>query len=452
MPVDQTESVPTSRPVTVPSKVSVVARGRCSNFGALWTGQAVSIAGSQFSTLGIQMIAVTSLRANSMQMGFLAASQTLPYLVFSVIVGVLVDRSTKRSLLLLADGIRAVILVAAAALLVLGHMTVWALCGIVCLISLFTLIFDAALGAAIPELFEPERRISVNSWLNMTLAGGDVVGPSMSGYALQLVGITSTMLLDSLTYAISAVCVFWGIPERGRIRAEVEAGTKGTSILRSISEGVSFVSRHRVLRILGLGSGIWNFSWSAVLAVLVIHCVRDLKLSTVQIGFAYAGGGMGGVAGSVLGWRLAKLFRQGPVLVFTPVIGIGGGLLLLLPSSRYPFLLFALALFLYNLGESSFGVNMQTVRQAVTPLHLMGRMDTAMRFCFKGMASLGAITGGLIASRFELNTTLVLGESGLIATFIIFVGSNLGQFSSGLNHRSGTTIREVVTMSEGSEN
>lgn len=453
MPVDQTEFVPTSRSFAMSSKVPLAARGRRSNFGALWTGQAVSIAGSQFSTLAIQMIAVTSLRANSTQMGFLTASQTLPYLVFSLLVGVLVDRSRKRSLLLLADVVRAVILVAAAALLALGHMTVWALCGIVCLISLFTLIFDAALGAAIPELFEPERRISVNSRLNMTLAGGDVVGPSMSGYALQLVGIISTMLLDSLTYVISAVCVFWGIPGRGRMRAENEAGAKDdTSILRSVSEGVSFVSRHRVLRILGVGSGIWNFSWSAVLAVLVIHCVRDLKLSTVQIGFAYAGGGIGGIAGSVLGWQLAKLFRQGSVLVFTPVIGIGGGLLLLLPSTRYPFILFALALFLYNLGESSFGVNMQTVRQAVTPLHLMGRMDAAMRFCFKGMASLGAITGGLIASRFGLKTTLLLGEAGLIATFIIFVGSNLDQFSSVLNHRSGTSTREAVTMPEGSEN
>jgi hypothetical protein len=112
----------------------------------------------------------------------------------------------------------------------------------------------------------------------------------------------------------------------------------------------------------------------------------------------------------------------------TPLIGIAGGMVLLLPSKSYPFFVSALALFLYNLGESSFGVNMQTVRQAVTPLHLMGRMDTAMRFCFKGMASLGAVVGGMVASQFGLRTTLLLGVMGLVVTFTVFVSSNLYRF------------------------
>lgn len=114
--------------------------------------------------------------------------------------------------------------------------------------------------------------------------------------------------------------------------------------------------------------------------------------------------------------------------MLTPLIGIAGGVLLLLPSKSNPFFVTALALFLYNLGESSFGVNMQTVRQAVTPLHLMGRMDTAVRFCFKGMASLGAVAGGIVASRFGLRTTLLLGVTGLVVTFTLFVISNLYRF------------------------
>ena len=181
MPVDEAESKLTSVTVNPAAKLLSQPLEVSCNFGVLWVGQAVSIIGSQFSSLSIQMIAVTLLRANPTQMGSLTASQTFPYLILSLFVGVLVDHVSKRSLLLMADSVRAVTLIAAAGLLVLGHLTISALCAIVCFISLFTLVFDAALGAAIPELFEPSKRIAVNSRLNMSLAGGDVVGPTMSG-------------------------------------------------------------------------------------------------------------------------------------------------------------------------------------------------------------------------------------------------------------------------------
>lgn len=398
------------------------------NFGLLWTGQTVSVIGSQFSNLVIQMVAVTSLQASPAQMGFLTASQTLPYLALSLFVGALIDRASKRSLLLIADGVRAVVLLGAAVILFLGQMTVLGLCCLVCLVSVFTLIFDAALGAAIPELFEPDRRISVNSRLNLSLAAGDVTGPTMSGYALHLSGVPGTMLLDCLSYVISAAFIWWGIPPTESKVKAADTTKPDAGLFRSIFDGIYFVWSQGDLRVLGIGSGIWNFSWSAVLAVLVIHCARDLRLTSTQIGFCFAAGGMGGILGSILGWRLGKSFPYGPVLVFTPLIGVCGGVALLLPSLAHPFFLVGLALFLYNLGESSFGVNMQTVRQMITPPRLMGRMDTAMRFCFKGMASMGAIAGGLIASRYGLHTTLFLGATGLIATVLVFVCSDLRRF------------------------
>jgi MFS family permease len=443
MPVD--EIAPKSRAIEVGAlkRVGNEKETRRSIFGLLWLGQAVSVIGSQFSALSIQVIAATALHANPTQMGLLTASQTFPYLILSLFIGVLVDRFRRKSLLIMADLVRGVILIAAAALLLTGQMTIWKLCGIVCVISLFTLIFDASLGAAIPELFQPGERITVNSRLNMTLAGGDVVGPSMSGYALRLVGISGAMLLDAVTYFASAFCIFFGI--RRKVNEDTCTGTTPhrNGIFRSIFEGVTFVANNATLRILGIGSGIWNFSWSAVLAVLVLHAVHDLKLTSVQIGLAFASGGAGGISGSILGWRLARRFPQGKVLVFTPLIGIAGGVTLLMPAQSCPFMFTAIALFIYNLGESSFGVNMQTTRQALTPMHLMGRMDTAMRFCFKGMASLGAVTGGLIASRFELRATLALGVAGLAATFVVFSGSNLIRFSRPTDSISSDAIEEA---------
>src|SRR5260370_5526293 len=93
------------------------------------------------------------LRRHTHIVGYLRRRQTFPYLNPSLFVGVLVDRVSKRSLLLMADSVRAVALIAAAALLMLGHMSVSVLCSIVCFISLFSLVFASALRAASPEFF-----------------------------------------------------------------------------------------------------------------------------------------------------------------------------------------------------------------------------------------------------------------------------------------------------------
>jgi MFS family permease len=388
-------------------------------FHLLWSGQLVSLIGSQLSTLAIQIIAVKSLHAGAMEMGFVTASQTLPYLLFSLIIGVVVDRISRRGLLIGADLVRFVTLLIASALAAWSHLTIPLLCGIVCLTGLFNLIFDAALGALIPELFNARQRLIANSRLSVSLTGSEVVGPSMAGFLLQTISVTGIMMVDAATYFVSALFVVLAIPRQKNMRALVGLDASNSPALNVMSElraGVRFVWFHPVLRTFAIWSAVWNFSWSAVLSVFVLYASGTLMIPSALIGLVVAVGAMGGVCGAYAAPLFRRRWSTGKVLLTTPIIGATGGAILLLGRLGHPVVVLSAGLFLYSLGESSFGVNMQTCRQDVTPIELLGRMDTTMRFCFRGMASLGALAGGFVGAKLGIFLALAFGVSGLFVT------------------------------------
>jgi MFS family permease len=398
-------------------------------FRWLWTGQSVSLIGSRLSALSFQVIAVSTLHATSSQMGILTASETIPYLVFGLFVGVLVDRTSRRRLLIGCDLVRFVILAAACLLAFTGRLNLPLMWAIVCIVSTFNLIFDSALGAYIPQILARTQWLRANSRLSITQSASEVAGPGLAGYLLQAVAAPAVMLIDGLTYAISALCILIGRPTALSSTPQPSHPSPLTelNLWSSIKQGASFVYAHPILRIFAIWSAVWNFSWSALLAVFVLYATRSLSLSPRSIGLIFAVGGIGGVTGSAIAGPLAAKLSRGRVLVCAPAIGAAGGALVFAARGAHAFVILLLAMFLYSLGESAFGVNMQTCRQEVTPFELMGRMDTTMRLCFRGMASLGALTGGFIGSAFGLRTTILSAVCGLILTV-------LGLQSSGLSH------------------
>jgi hypothetical protein len=122
--------------------------------------------------------------------------------------------------------------------------------------------------------------------------------------------------------------------------------------------------------------------------------------------------------------------------VYEAFVGATGAAILLW-SGDHARVALATSLFIFNVGQSAFGVNMQTTRQLVTPAFLMGRMDTTMRLCFTGMSSLGALTGGFIGSQFGLQGSLVFGIAGL---FVTAVGLRTSPLATLVNDRCDLTV------------
>jgi hypothetical protein len=265
-----------------------------------------------------------------------------------------------------------------------------------------------------------------NSRLSVTTSGSELGGPVLAGYIVQLLSAAIAMVIDSGSYFVSAGCLLFSSRsnrDRGGLRhlegRTIDSGIARENLLSSVKAGVQLVAEHPILRIFALWSAIWNFSWSAVLSVFVLHASRTLLLKPALIGFVMAAGGMGGMLGGATGNAFASRWTRGKVLVYAPMIAAFGASFLLLPKRSFSLEIVALAMFLFNAGQSAFGVNMQTCRQEVTPAKLMGRMDTTMRLCFTGTASLGALSGGFLASRCGVLATLAVGICGL---FLVVCG------------------------------
>lgn len=195
-------------------------------------------------------------------MGYLTALQTVPYLLHGLFISIVIDRTSKRRLLIGADLIRFVTLLFAAVLAAVHDLTIPLLCGIVCFIATLSLIFDAALGALIPQLFDSRQRLIANSRLSITLAGSEVFGPSLAGFLLQILSVTGIMLIDGATYLISALCVLFALP--------IRAVRSWTSDCASFPDGAS-ASRTRT----GDGTRPWCAPW-------ILPMVRDFNMRLSQ--------------------------------------------------------------------------------------------------------------------------------------------------------------------------
>jgi MFS family permease len=327
-------------------------------------------------------------------MGVLTACDSIPYLLIGIFLGALVDRASRKRLLVASALGGMFVLFSAGALTFYGYMTIKFMWAVACLIGTFTLLSESALGAFIPEILPRHQWLGANSRLTATQALSEIVGPGLAGYLLQVVTTPAVMLIDCCTYGLSALCI-------SSVRRTSTLGLSDDqhisepkySVWTSIRQGTKFVFTEPALRIFAVWSSVWNCSWNAVLAVYVLYATRTLGLRPAAIGMIFAA---------------------------------GGGVLVLGAHGIHSVLLASIAMFLFNLGESGYVVNMLTFRQEVTPTKLMGRMDLTMKLCFRGMYSLGAIVGGAIGSKEGLWTAMVVGTCGLFITVV-------GLHTSGLN-------------------
>lgn len=395
-------------------------------FNWLWGGQAVSLTGSQLSLLSFQLIAANLLHASAIDMGVLTAVQTAPYILCGLFVGILVDRCSRFRILVGTDLALFCILVVTSALTATGHLNIGLMWAIVGVTSTLNLAFDAGLGAYLTEVVPRGIWLKANSRLSITTSGSAVAGPGIAGYILEITSASMAMSIDAITYLVSAMCLILGqlrfssrSEDRDPTEARPFASNRHESLSGSVKEGILLVFTHPILRIFAFATAIWNLACGAIMSVIVLYAARTFELTPRWVGFVMATGGIGGVLGGATGNIWASWWSRGRVLVAAPFVSVCGAAILLGAARISAVPILAIGLFLFNAGQSAFGVNMQTCRQEVTPRELLGRMDTTMRVSITAMASIGALTGGYIAARAGIRTTLAFGASGL---FLVALG------------------------------
>jgi MFS family permease len=395
------------------------------DFLKLWTGQSISEFGSQVSELAIPWLAAVGLHASPFEFSLLGVLGFLPFILFALPAGVWVDRLSRRQILIVGDASRAVLLALIPLLWATHTLQMWHLLVIQFVIGVFTVFFDVAYQSYLPALVDREHLVEGNSKLQLTVSVAQVAGPSASGGFIAAITAPYAILVDAASFVVSTVFMV-----RMRHREDVQKRTAHaprSKMWPDVKEGLRWVLGHPWLRAVAMCTGTSNFFSSLIFAIFLLYAVRDLHLSSAEIGFVLAVGSAGSILGALVVNRMQKRIGVGPTIAGTAVAFSLGGLAYPLAPKAFPLPLLMLGNVLFGFGAVAYNITQVSLRQAITPERLQGRMNAAMRWIVWGTIPLGSLAGGVLASAYSLKTALWVGAIGELFTFLpVMLGSVRG--------------------------
>lgn len=382
-------------------------------FLKFWAGQSVSVFGSAITQLALPLTAVNLLNATPAQMGLLNAAQMLPFLLVALLAGAWVDRRRRRPIMLLADIGRAVCLALIPLSLWLGWLRMEVLYALVFGIGVLTVIFDVAYYAFLPTLVRREHLVEGNSKLEVSNSVAEIGAPGLAGWLVQVFTGPVALLIDAASFAVSAVMLAWVRINEPEPQPRV-AGTP--DLIKEIREGLGVVLGNRMLWSIAGCTATLNFFNNIWGSLYVLYMTRNLQLSAAQIGLVFAMGAPGALAASLVAARIARRLGLGPTIIGA-ALGFGlANLLVLFVRGSLEGVIAILVVrgFCVGFCNTVYNVNQVSLRQAVTPDRLLGRMSASMRFMVWGTIPLGALASSGLSSILGVVPTLTVGLFGAL--------------------------------------
>ncbi|MEV7025643.1 MFS transporter [Kitasatospora sp. NPDC093558] len=394
-------------PQTRPAEQPATARlWHNRDFLTFWSGETLSLLGSQVTTLALPLTAVIAFDATPEQVGLLRFLQLVPYLGLALVFGVLVDRMRRRRVMLVANGARMVLVGLVPLLAATHHLNLPVLLTLACAIGVFSVLFDVSWMSFVPTLVkDPKHYVEANQKLGVTSSTADVAGPGLAGLLIGALTAPVALVADAFSYLVSLLTLLWiRTPE-----PRPEPPAAGRHLGRELIEGLRWVFGDRILRPLALVGPFCNFSMISVWTVFVLYAVRDQGMTPTWIGVVFSASSVGGLVGAAVSGRVIKRFRLGLVYAVSMAAIFASPLLVAFADGPRPvrMALFVGSFFVGYLGLGVAGVVMVSLRQTLTPQPLMGRMNAAFRTLLFGGGSLGGLLGGVIGGALGLRQGLV---------------------------------------------
>ena len=374
------------------------------------TASAVSAFGSQVTGLALQILTAVTLSASATEVGIVNAARWVPYLLFGLMAGVVVDRWRRKPMMVATDLGRAALLGAIPVLYALDRLSIPALCTFVFAFGMLSLLFEAANQSYVPQLVPKELLNAGYARVQQADAVAGSTGPLLAGALIKIMGAPLAVLVDALTYLISGLLLASvkapdPVPDRGARRG----------LGSELREGVAWVYRHRTLASIALTSHAMLLFNSMVTTVFVVFALHSLKIGEFGLGVTYACASVGVVLGGALSGRVARRLDVGATLITFRLLAAIGRLPLVL-AERGPWALasMSLAFFIVSLAIGLESPVEMSYRQAVTPDRLRGRMNATIRSMNWGMVAVGAPLGGVLADQVSYRFALWIGLSGAV--------------------------------------
>jgi MFS family permease len=376
--------------------------GLGARFWRLCTAVTVSSWGDGLEVAALPLLAA-SLSTDPRQVSGVTAAATLPWLVFGLVAGGVVDRLDRRKLMWRVNLARTGLVGLLAVLVALHRMYLPLLYLLVFVLGIGQTLFDTASQAILPDLVDQDQLDTANGRRQVgETAGASLVGPPAGG-ALYAVAAVIPFGLDALTFLVAGGLVR-GI--RGDFAAHVAAPSSPKRSLRAdIGEGLRWLLRHPVLRPLAAVLGLANLAMYMGEGILVLFALRDLGIGKADYGLLLTAMAIGGLLGGLVAGRLAAAL--GPVRCVLVVLL---GLLLsqvLIGVSSNAFLVGAAGT-LGTFAGTLWNVVTISLRQRLIPRQLLGRVNSAYRMIGMGSMPIGALLGGAVAAAWGLRAPFLL--------------------------------------------
>jgi MFS family permease len=393
---------------------------RHADFLKLWAGQTVSELGSVVTRTAVPLVALLVLGAGPLEMALIVVSGSLAVLLVGFVAGVWVDRIRRRPLLIAADAARAIVLFSIPVAYALNSLRMEQLYVATFIEGCLGALFDAAYPAYVPTLIGVDRVVEGNSKLATSSSIAEIGGPGLAGGLVQLISAPFAILVDAVSFAVSAVSVLLiQAPEPPRPARAVP-----TAVRADIVEGLRLVRGHPVLFPIVMRSVVAHVAGSFYGVLYVIYLIDDLHLPPVLLGIVVSAGGVGSLIGSLFAARVIRRFGLGPALIWTAtgaaVLGV------LTPLAGGPLVVATAMVFLPQL----IGDGLQTIEgvaelsliQGLSPDRILGRVNATLEVFSHGIAyPIGALTAAAVAGAIGVRGGIALGWAGMTVSILLLV-------------------------------
>jgi MFS family permease len=383
------------------------------NFGIFWAGQTLSAAGDSFAYIAVPLLVLRA-TGSVAQMGLLTGVAGAASVCAGIAAGVLVDRLDRRTLLICCDLARMALYGLIPLAWAFGPQ-VWLLYLVLPACEAIGMVFQVTYVTAVRNLVDADRITEANGLLFASAAAMGVAGPLLAGLVAGLLGPAAAVAFDAGSFALSAASAFL---IRLRSQDRPEASAKGRPWPEFIA-GARFLWRHPVLRSLTVVLSFYIFLTFGLTNVLIYYLRHDLGQSYAVVGVVLAVAAGGTVAGSMLVARLRRKIGFGASWI-TPV-ALGGVAIACIGVTRAIPVIAALAA-AYLACEAVAGTCSMSLRQEVTPDHLLGRVTSAFWTIHIAPGPVGAVLLGWAAGRYGVGPVLITAGAGcsLLAAIALF--------------------------------
>jgi MFS family permease len=373
-------------------------------FWRLYASSATSNLADGIGRTALPLLAASYTRSPVLIAG-LVTFAFLPWLLFALPSGALVDRVDRRFAMAGANVLRALSTGALAVLVVADAANIAVIYAVAFALGMAETVYDSASRAILPQVVANRDLDRANSFLTIEETLGQTFLGAPVGSALFAVAVSVPLVLNASGFALAALLV---LTLRGSFRPK--RPEVPTSIRHDIADGVRWLTQHKFLRGLTALSATTGLIQSMANGVFVLYVLEELRLPSGDFGFVLLAAGVGAIAGGVSTPALARRFGRGPMLTSGALLSAVTMAAMGLTRNGYV----GAALF----GVSAGGVMVWNVltmslRQALIPQHLFGRVQGAYRTLVWGAIPVGAIAGGLLANAVGIRPVFVVGGAGL---------------------------------------